>query len=156
VETASNPAGAGRPASSAQTAVVISGPSCTIRAKSAKVLLPPTTKNPHKRKTSRKPGTVSFVIRCDQDAHVTLQGKLHEVVKPKHGRMRTKTFALPMGHGSAHARAALTLTLNLPRKALAALRSGGPESVTVILTATNVNGTSTTSATVRKLKPAGT
>jgi hypothetical protein len=82
-----------------------------------------------------------------------VQGKLREVVKPKRGRKRTKTFALPRARGSVHTPAALTLTLSLPRGAVTALRSGAPESVTVTLTATNANGTSSASATVRKLKP---
>ena len=92
-ETASNAAGAGQPATSAPTAVVTTAvvtaapkPSCTIRAKSANVLLPPAKRATHRGKPKRKPGTLSFVVHCDQAAHVTLQGKLTEVVKPKHGK----------------------------------------------------------------------
>ncbi|MFZ0381759.1 MAG: hypothetical protein WCD11_11310 [Solirubrobacteraceae bacterium] len=156
VETASNAAGAGQPANSAPTAVVIAGPSCTIRAKSANVLLPAAKKTTHKEKSKRKPGTLAFVVRCDQAADVTLQGKLTEVLKPKHGKKRNKKFPLPKARGSAHAHAALTLTINLPKSALAALKGGAHESVTVTLTATNANGTSITTATIRRLKPVGT
>jgi hypothetical protein len=155
-ETASNAAGAGQSASSAPTAVVIAGPSCTIRAKSTNVLLPPAKKATHKRKTKRKPGTLSFVVHCDQAAHVTLQGKLTEALKPRHGKKRNKKFPLPKAHGSAHAQAALTLTINLPKSTLTALKAGAHESVTVTLTATNANGTSITTTTSRRLKPVDT
>src|SRR5262249_13953987 len=89
VETASNAAGAGQPASSAPTAVVVAGPSkvakpsCTIRAKSPGVLLPP-AKGTRKGAPKRKPGTLSFAVRCNQAAALTLQGTLTEVVTNKH------------------------------------------------------------------------
>ena len=141
--------------SSAPTGVVTATatPSCTIRAKSANVLLPPTKITRHKRKTRRKPGTLSFVVRCDQAARVTLHGKLAEVVKPKHGKKRHKTFSLPTARGSAHAGVPLTVTIKLPRSALNALRTGAHESVKVTLTAPNVNGITITTATVPRLKP---
>jgi hypothetical protein len=164
VETASNAAGASQPASSAPTAIVIAAPiviatpkpSCTIGDKSAKVLLPPAKKATHMRKTRSKPGTLSFLIRCDQSVRVTLQAKLTEVVKLKHGRRRANTLSLPVARGSAQAHAPLTLTINLPTSALTALRAGAHESVTVTLTATNGNGTNITTATIRRLKPVGT
>jgi hypothetical protein len=162
LETASNTAGMGLPASSAPTAVVTAAvvnvapkTSCTIRAKSAQVLLPPTKKDRHTRKTRGKPGTLSFVVRCDQTAHVTLQGKLTEVVTPKHGKKRNKTLSLPSTRGAARARVALTLTINLPRSALTALTAHARESVTVTLIATNLNGHSITTTTIRTLKPIG-
>ena len=153
VEIASNAAGAGQPASSAPTAVVIARPSCTIRAKSAGVLLPPAKKATRKGKPKRKPGILSFTVRCDQAAPLTLQGKLTEVVKHKHRKKHSKAFSLPKAHGSANASVALTLMMNVPRSALTALRSGAHESVTVKLTATNANGTVITTATIRTLKP---
>lgn len=168
LETASNAAGAGQPATSAPTAVVTTAvvtaapkPSCTIRAKSANVLLPPAKRAAHRGKPKRKPGTLSFVVHCDQAAHVTLQGKLTEVVKPKHGKpkhgkKRSKTFPLPKTRGSAQPRIALTLTFNLPRSALTPLRAHAHESVTVTLTATDASGTSITPATIRSLKPVRT
>jgi hypothetical protein len=155
VETASNAAGAGQPANSAPTAVVIAvpKPSCMIRAKSANVVLPATSNKTHKRKTRGKTGTLSFVVRCNQAAQVTLQGKLTEVVKPKHGKKRTKTFSLPGARGSAQAQVTMTVTINLPRTALTALSASARESVTVALTATNANGTSTATDTISRLKP---
>ena len=158
LETASNAAGAGQPASSAPTAVVIAGPviagpSCTIRAKNAGVLLPPSKKATRNGKPKRKPGTLSFTVRCDQAAPLTLQGKLTEVVRHKHRKNHSKVFSLPKVHGSADASVALTLMMKVPRSALTALSSDARESVTVKLTATNANGTVITTATIRTLKP---
>jgi hypothetical protein len=159
VETASNAAGAGQPANSAPTALVTTtggagspAPSCTLRAKSANVLLPPATKATHKGKPKRRPGTLVFVAHCNQAAHVTLQGKLTEVLKPKHGKKRNKKLSLPKARGFARAGVPMTLTINLPRSALIALKAGTQESVTVTLTATNANGTSVTTDTIRRLK----
>jgi hypothetical protein len=155
-ETASAPAGTGPPASSTPTAVAPT-PSCTIRAKSANVLLPPAKKATHKRNRRRpKPGTLSFVVRCNQTVAVTLQGKLTELVKGSRGKRRHKTFVLPRARGSAQAGVAVTLTVKLPRSALTALGAHARESVKVTLTATDVGGTSITAATIRKLKPVAT
>jgi len=163
-ETPSNPASTGPPANSAPTPVAPTAvgapapkPSCTIRAKSADVLLPPATKATHKRKARRpKPGTLSFVVRCNQTVNVTLQGNLTELIKANHGRKRSKTYSLPHAHGSAQAGLAVTLTVNLPTSALTALRAHAHESVKVTLTANNVNGASITTATIQSLKPVAT
>jgi hypothetical protein len=158
-ETVSNAPSAGPPANSVPMPVgaVAPTPSCTIRAKSADVLLPPAKKATNKRKTGRpKPGTLSFVVRCNQTADVTLQGKLSELVKPKHGRKHRSTFLLPRARGSAPAGAAVTLTVNLPKSALTALRTHAHESVKVTLTANDVNGTSIATATIGSLKAVAT
>jgi hypothetical protein len=153
VEAASTPAGTGPPSSSGPTAVA-PAPSCTIRAKSADVLLPPAKKATHKRKTRRrKPGTLSFVVRCNQTAAVGLRGKLTELIKDNRGRKHRKSFVLPRARASAEAGVAVTLTINLPRGALTALRAHAHESVKVTLTASDAGGTSITAATVRSLKP---
>ena len=127
-------------------------PSCTIRAKSARVLLPPADKHSHRSKTRGKIGTLSFVVRCDQAAGVTLHGKLTELLRPKHGRKRGKSYSLPTARHSAQGQVGLTLTIKLPRAALRALVGRAHESVTVTLSATNANGTSTTQARIPNLK----
>jgi hypothetical protein len=148
--------GIGPPANSAPTAVAPTL-SCTIRAKSANVFLPPAKKATRKRKRRRpKPGTLSFVVRCNQTAAVTLQGKLTELVKGNRGRRRRRTFVLPRARGSAQVSVALTLTVKLPRSALTALMAHARESVKVTLTASDVGGTSITAATIRRLKPVAT
>jgi hypothetical protein len=145
-------------ASSAPTAVVIATPkpSCTIRAKSARVLLSPAGKDAHRSKARGKPGTLSFVVRCDQAARVTLHGKLTELLALKHGRKRAKTYPLPTARHSAPGQVAVTLTVKLPKAALAALIGRAHESVTVTLSATNANGTSITLAKIPRLKPVDT
>jgi hypothetical protein len=156
VEAASNPSGTGQPANSAPTAVVVANPkpACSIRAKSSKVLLPPASgRKAHSRKTQTKPGTVSFVVRCDQAADVTLRSKLTELINPKHGKKHGKTSGLPVVHGTAQPQRSLVLTINLPAAALTALRAKAHEALVVTLTGANANGISTTTATISKLKP---
>jgi hypothetical protein len=151
--TASNP---GPPVGSAPppAGAVVPTPSCTIRAKSANVLVPPAKKATHKRRArGPKPGTVSFVIRCNQTVDVTLQGRLTELVRATHGRRHSKIFVLPRAHGSARAGVDVTLTVNLPTNAVTALRAHTHESVKVTLTARDLNGTTVTSATIRSLRP---
>jgi hypothetical protein len=128
-------------------------PSCTIRAKSATVLLATTNKHAHQGKTRRKPGTVSFVVDCDQAASLTLKGKLTEVLKTKRGRKHHKTVSLPGKSGSAQENLAFVFTISFPKTALTALKARIPESVTVTLSAGNANGSSVTTATIRSLKP---
>jgi hypothetical protein len=160
VETASNAAGAGQPTSSVPTALVVAAPkpahkpSCTIRAKSASVLLPPRKTNAHHNKSRRSTGRVSFVVRCDQAAKVTLRGRLIEVVK--RGSSHRKAFSLPGAHGSARENLPLTLTINIPRAALTALRAHAHESVTVTLSATDANGNGKAAAKIPRLKPVST
>jgi hypothetical protein len=118
------------------------------------VLLPSARNATDARKTRPpKPGTLWFVVRCNQTADVTLQGKLTELVETKYGRKRRNTFLLTRTHGSAQADIAVTLTVNLPRTALTPLRAHAHESVEVTLTADDVNGTSITTATIPSLKP---
>lgn len=158
-ETASNLAGAGQPAHSAPSAVVTPGrarkTSCTVRAKSASVLLPPPTHGakPLKRKPRGKPGTMSFAVRCDQSAKITLQGELTELTEPRHGKPHSKAFSLPIARGSVRSSVTLTLTIALPRAALAALRGRVRERVKVIVTATNASGRSTSIVTIPRLRP---
>jgi hypothetical protein len=131
-------------------------PSCTIRAKSARVLLPPAGKHSHRGKTRGKIGTLSFVVRCDQTAGVTLHGTLTELLRPKHGRKRSKSYSLSTASHSAPGQMSLTLTIKLPRAALTALIGRAHESVTVTLSATNANGTSATQVKIANLKPVAT
>jgi kumamolisin len=131
-------------------------PSCTIGAKSSKVL-PPTAKTNSRRTHKRpkgKPGTLRFVARCSQVASLTVTGKVTETLKAKKGKhhhRRAKTFRIAAVRGTGTPGQTITLTVNLPKAALAALKAGRRESLTVTLTATNANGTGTATATIKRL-----
>ena len=138
-------------------------PSCTLSVKSKKVLLPPTHKGAKKRKNPKgKPGTLQFLIGCDQAASVTLSGRLTEVIKTRHAKRRmlhghhkphTKTLALAAIHTTVAADSALTLTVKLPEPALTALARRIHESALFTLAASNANGTAQATAKIARLVP---
>jgi hypothetical protein len=131
------------------TATPKSKPSCTLAAKSAKVLLPSAKKRRHQQ---GKPGTLQFTIRCNQPASIKLTGKLTETTKRKHHKKHTKTITLKALHATTSSGVTKTLPLRLPKAALVALAHGTRESLTVTLSASNRNGTSTTTKKLARLK----
>jgi hypothetical protein len=121
-------------------------PSCTLKPAGARVFASTTKK--HRR------GVLKLTARCDQAATLLLAGNVTARLKPpkgkKHGRI--KTFKLTAVHASATANKSRTLTVKLPKAALTALKRRARESVTFKLTATNANGSGTSSATIKRLK----
>jgi hypothetical protein len=135
-----------------------SAPHCTLRV-DTKVPLP--TKTRPKRRGARRArsrgatGAIAATVRCDQAAKVKLAGTLTEALrqKRKHGKRHSVKFRLgPLG-GSVSAGVQRTLLLRLPNAALTALAHRAKESATLILTAANANGTTTTKLTVARLNP---
>ncbi len=133
-----------------------SAPSCTIAAKGGKVMLAPSKKKGAKqrRKPKGKPGTLQFLLSCDQAAEVTLSGKLTAVLKKKHAKKhgKTKVFKVAAVRASLTADNAQTLTVKLPKAALAALARRSREAALFTLTASNANGTGEATARIPRLK----
>ncbi len=134
--------------------VVAPKPSCALVPRSSHVFAPA-----HGKHKKRPPaGVLGLTVRCNQAAAVTLTGKITAAIKltPPAGksqrRTKTETFALAAIHGNPSAGRALTLTVKLPKTALAALRAGARESALFTLRAANANGTSTTTATIPRLE----
>jgi hypothetical protein len=104
-------------------------------------------------------GALKLTARCDQAAKLLLAGKISAVLKthgrsPKTGKRRqpkTKTFQITAVRVSIGANKSQTLSVKLPKAALAALRNEAHESATFTLTATNANGTSTSTAKIKRL-----
>ncbi len=119
-------------------------PKCTITAANKTVPLKQT-------KHGGKVGTLTFKAKCNQPVNLSLTGVLTE--KLRHGH--TKTFHLGPVRASGHAGVTVRLSLKLPHVALTALKQGHPESLAVLLTAKNANGTGRATATIGKLKRSG-
>jgi hypothetical protein len=117
---------------------------CTLKAVSSKV------QKPKKRKHGKP--TVALVVKCDQAVSATLTGSVTEQLGKKHGKKRTKVFALGPVHSSLGAGVAKTLTLSFPASALSALANGKRESASFTLTATNANGRRQVTVAIRALK----
>lgn len=132
---------------------VSSKPSCSLSPKSSKVLLPRKPRGHKKHKPKGKPGILSFTVTCNQAAAVQLTGKVLETLpkKGKHGK-RTKTFTLSTASAAVQAQVPATLTFKLPTAALSALKDGKRESVTVTLTASNANGSTTATAAIPRIR----
>ncbi len=105
-------------------------------------------------------GVLELTSRCDQAAKLLLGGKISAVLKthgssPKDAkgkRPKTQTFRIAAVRASIAANKSLTLSVKLPKAALAALKSSARESAAFTLTATNANGTTTRTAEIRRLK----
>lgn len=104
------------------------------------------------KKHKARPGFLVATLKCDQAVSATLSGKLVESKKHKHGKSGNKTLSLGPLPASLSANVAQTLKVKLSKAAVKALKKGTRESVTLMLTASNANGSSTASATVTRLK----
>ena len=101
-----------------------------------------------------------MIVRCDQAAQLLLAGKISAVLKtnsssPKTGKgkqPKAKTFQITALRSSITANKSLTLSVKLPKAALTALKNGVRESAAFTLTVTNANGTSTSTAKIKRLK----
>ncbi len=94
-------------------------PVCTLAVRSDTVVL----KAPKHENESAKPGTLALTARCNEDASLRLTGTLVELLgkKPKHGKQKTKSFALGPLRATCKAGKPTTLTIKLPALALHAL-----------------------------------
>jgi len=104
---------------------------------------------PKSDKVSHK-GALKVVARCDEDASVTVHG----VVKARttrNGKKETKRFALATVTGHVAANVRKTFSLRLPDKALAALAAGVKESARFKLTAVNAGGSTTATASIKRI-----
>jgi Divergent InlB B-repeat domain/NHL repeat len=129
-------------------------PSCALTTQGARVYVAAThSKHPKKQKKHPPFGVLKLAVRCDQTAAVTLTGRITAVIKLKRGKKRTQTkaFTISAVGGTATAGETLTMTVNLPKAALAALERGARETVLFALRATNANGTGTASAKIARL-----
>jgi streptogramin lyase len=117
--------------------LVTPAPACTLKAKSA---------------TVPKTGVLSFTALCDQAANVSLTGTIADTVNKKAKAAVVKSIPLAVVTGAAQAKVPVTLKVKLPKRALAGLKRGDKESAKFKLTATNRNGTSTATTTLKRLK----
>jgi hypothetical protein len=123
-------------------------PTCTLKLKSTKVLLPPSSKKKH-RKPVKNAGTITATATCTQAVKATLSGTVTEAAskrKPKHGK---KTFKLASVKRSLAVGRASVVTIKLPSGALKALAAKASESVSLKLTASDANGSATRTAAGR-------
>ena len=128
------------------TAPTLAKPSCTVGAKSNRVLLPAKNSQP----PTGDEGKLIFDAKCDPSGSVGLTGKLTEVTE-KNGKKLTTTFTLPRVNGWVQAGVMLALTVTLPRAAVSGLEHGAQESVAMTLTATNPAGAATALTKITKL-----
>jgi hypothetical protein len=124
---------------------------CTLKPNGNTVLLAKRHGRNHRH--DPKPGTLTLTVRCDQAAAVRLTGRLTTLTgrARSHGKRRGQTTPLGPVRASVRAGAARSLTITIPTGALKALARHQRESVTFSLSATNANGASTATATVRTL-----
>jgi len=126
------------------------GPKCRLKPISSHVKLVTVTK---KGKKSQK-GVLKLTAKCDQAAKLKLTGTITARFKAKKGQKtsKRKTFKLGAVTASARANKSLTLTAQLPKRALTLRQQGIKESAAFALTATNSHGTGTATAGIAKLK----
>ncbi len=120
-------------------------PKCTLKAKSTHVLVKKPKKHAAK---AGKVGVLPVAVQCNQAARVKLSGRL--VVKRKKHPTRTYKLAPPAHNVTAGK--ALIINLKLPKAAVSALAKHASESLSLTLSATNVNGAGSAKLT-RVLKP---
>jgi CSLREA domain-containing protein len=116
------------------------------------------TARKHKhRKPKKAVGVLTVVVRCNQSATVRVGGVVTLYVKSKKPRKhhRSSFIVIQLRSVSATVKAGVgkRLTLKLPKAALAGLRHKHREAVEFVLTATNANGKSFATKTIRALKP---
>ncbi|GAC1459160.1 MAG: hypothetical protein PVSMB10_16750 [Pseudarthrobacter sp.] len=119
-------------------------PTCTLHAKSTTVLL-----NPPKSQAQLK-GVLQLLARCSQATSVSIAGKLTETFRKGSGQ-RPKTLTLTPVRGTVRAARTTTVLLKLPQAALEGQALQSQESVALKLTASNVNGRSSTALRLSRL-----
>jgi hypothetical protein len=117
-------------------------PTCTLAPKGTLRFASDRARVARKHKKKAPTGTLKLTARCNQGAKLQLSGTI--TARPKRGK--TKRFTIAAVHATAGAARAVTLTVHLPRAALAALHAGSRETVVFLLTVSN--GTSTASAEI--------
>jgi hypothetical protein len=129
-------------------------PTCVVTPKSPRVTVASARMASAARTTKRKkPGLLAVEVKCDQGAVLTLTANLTDRAKVKAGhRPKSKTFHLGPIMATVSGGLPKTLTLKLPKGALADLKRKHRESVTLKLLARNPNGSSQTTATIAALK----
>jgi IPT/TIG domain len=110
-----------------------------------------------KRKGKAKPkitgGALRVTVTCDQNANVTLAGRLGVVgKKPKRGKARTKVYVLGPSTTAVVKGAPAPVVLRLPLAALHALAKKARESVRITLSATDTGGTSHNAVRIKQLR----
>ncbi len=75
-----------------------------------------------------------------------------EVIKPKHGRAKTKVVRLPTVHVALSAGVARTVDVKVSKALVVALEAGARESATFTLAGRNANGSARATARIAKLK----
>jgi trehalose/maltose hydrolase-like predicted phosphorylase len=113
--------------------------------------------------TSPLVGALALVARCNQDARISVTGRLTERPRRRaHGagvgarrRAKIKAFALATPSTSVPAKVPVALTVKLPKVALKGLKKKAREAATFTLAATNSSGaTSTTRANLTRITAA--
>jgi hypothetical protein len=94
---------------------------------------------------------LSITASCDQSATGTLTGTVKALIK-KNGRRRRRTFPLPVVHMSLTAGGSVLVAVRLPAPTVKALKAKAKEALTLQLTVSNVNGTTTVTAGVANLR----
>ncbi len=111
-------------------------PSCSVKLKSGRVLL----RAPRGNRAARaRVGRLYVEVKCSQAATVRLAATVTEVLTRHHKRIH-HAVSLGTKTGSVKAGRTTEFTFVLPAGALQALRGGVPESVGLVLRATNANG----------------
>jgi FG-GAP repeat len=140
--------------------VASASPRCTLAASSS-VVLPAAAKRAslvslarHPAKPNPNLGALVLSASCDQAVTATVSGKAVEAVgrKPKHGRQRTKTYALGAAVASLAPGVGSTVRLKLAAALLKALAGHQKLSVTVTLVARDANGVATAMAAVKSVR----
>jgi Divergent InlB B-repeat domain len=127
-------------------------PVCRLTVRSDKVVL----KAPKHKHGGAKPGTLALTARCSEAASLRLTAKLVELLgkKPKHGKQKTKSFAVGPPRATCKAGKPTTLIVKLPAAALRALKAKAKESATFTLEGTNSSGHGRASAKVGSVRAA--
>ena len=143
----------------AVTATFASKPSCTLTPMS-KVSAASAREAAAGKPKKQPKGTLELTARCDQAAELLLAGRISAALNTqgsssktgKGKRPKAKTFQITTERASITASKSLTLPVKLPKAALTALMNEAHESATFTLTASNVDGTSTMTAKIKRLK----
>lgn len=123
-------------------------PTCSLRTKKAGIYTSASAARKHKAKI----GELQVTASCDQAATLVLSGVVTAAAtKGKHHK-RKRAFAIRSQDRVANAGARLTLTVKLPAAAISALKIGRRESVVFKLRATSGQLSTTTRATIGRLR----
>jgi hypothetical protein len=128
-------------------------PTCTLKPDGKKVLIKaPGHTHREKSRAAAALRTLKLTATCDQDAALTLTGKVTSTGKRKHGKKPKARHATVHASGSGLAGQGLVLSVRLPASAV---KHGAHVSVAFTLTASNVNGSASATASIRRLRLVG-